>query len=110
MKKHALISLGIISLGLILVSGPVLAVEIPNPLSYDTFEELIDAITNFIFYVAVALAPLMVLIGAFYLMTAGGDAKRVQTAKNIFLYTAIGFLIVLAARGLFSLIRGILTG
>lgn len=78
---------------------------LPNPLKYTTFDCLVDSVMNFIFVIAMALAPLMILIGAFHLLTAGGDPGKVKTAKTVFIYTGIGILIVLFARGLIAVIR-----
>ncbi len=102
MKKILLIS--------ILLSLPifVLAVEFENPLQYETFGELINAIIRFIFNIAIVVAPLMVIIGAFYILTAGGDPKKVGSGKNIILYTAIGLAIILLARGLISMIESVI--
>jgi len=101
-KKILLISL--------LLSLPIFvsAVEFQNPLEYETFGELIDAIIDFIFYVAVVVAPLMAIIGAFYLLTAGGDPKKIGTGKNIIIYTLIGLAIVMLARGLIAMIESII--
>jgi len=102
MKKILLIS--------ILLSLPisVLAVEFENPLQYETFGELINAIIRFIFNIAIVVAPLMVIIGAFYILTAAGDPKKVGSGKNIILYTAIGLAIILLARGLISMIESVI--
>lgn len=81
---------------------------IPNPLKYQSFQCLIESVINFIFLVSLALAPLMVLIGAFYLMTAGGNPARVKTAQSIFMWTAIGFFVILLAKGLIAAIKAML--
>ena len=47
----------------------------------------------------------MVIIGAFYLMTAGGDPGRVKTAQTIFIYTGAGLLIVVMAKALVAVVR-----
>lgn len=86
--------------------GPIIA--LCNPLAAHTLEELIEAIIDFIFWVAVALAPLMVLIGAFYFITSGGDPAKIQTAKNIILYTVIGLAIVMLAKGIIGAIKMVL--
>ena len=102
MKKILLIS--------ILLSLPIIvsAVEFQNPLEYETLGELIDAIIKFIFYIAVVIAPLVVIIGAFYLLTAGGDPKKIGTGKNIIIYTLIGLAIIMLARGLLAMIESII--
>jgi len=80
-------------------------IEIPNPLDYESLEEFVDHIITFLFYVSLFLVPLMVLIGAFYFLTAGGDPKRIKTGQNIILYTVIGFGIILFAKGIIALIK-----
>jgi hypothetical protein len=102
MKKIILISL--------LLSLPIAvsAVEFQNPLEYETFGELIDAIIDFIFYIAIVVSPLMIIIGGFYLLTAGGDPKKVGTGKNIIISTLIGLAIVLLARGLIAMIEQVI--
>ena len=102
MKKILLISL--------LLSLPIVvsAVEFQNPLEYETFGELIDAIIKFIFYIAVVIAPLMAIIGAFYILTAGGDPKKIGTGKNIIVYTLVGLAIILLARGLIAMIESVI--
>ncbi len=83
-------------------------ITIENPLDYDTFDELIDALINFIFWVGIALAPIMVLIAGFNFMTAAGDPKKVDTAKKILLYTAVGLAIILMAKGLIGILHQVL--
>jgi magnesium-transporting ATPase (P-type) len=83
-------------------------ITIENPLKYDTFDKLIDAFINFIFWVGMALAPIMVLIAGFNLMTAAGDPKKVDTAKKILLYTAVGLAIILMAKGLIGILNQVL--
>ncbi|TET84935.1 MAG: hypothetical protein E3J36_00015 [Candidatus Nealsonbacteria bacterium] len=94
----------------ILLSLPIIvsAVEFQNPLEYETFGELIDAIIDFIFYIAVVVAPLMIIIGAFYLLTAAGDPKKIGTGKNIIIYTLIGLAIVMLARGLIAMVESVI--
>lgn len=100
----------LIFLGLILPYFISAQITIENPLKAETFDELIGNLINFIFYLAVALVPLMVIIGAFYILTAAGDEKRVTTGKNIITYALIGFVIILFARGIVFVIKGIIGG
>lgn len=99
MKKELSI---LISLGLVLPLLVLAAIVIDNPLNISTFVELIDNILNFIFWIATALFPLMIVIAGFYFMTSAGDPKRIETAKNIILYTIVGFIIILSAKGLIN--------
>jgi hypothetical protein len=90
---------------LIVPSVSVSAVSIPNPLQYDTFQELINAIINFLFMIALGIAPIMIIIGAFYFVTSAGDPARITTGKQVILYTLIGLLIVFLSKGLIALFQ-----
>lgn len=92
--------------GITIINGKL---AIPNPLKdVDNFGQLVDRLINFFFYIAVVLAPLMVLIAAFYFLTAAGDPKRVQTAKSIITYTVIGTAVIFLAKGLIAVISQVL--
>lgn len=82
--------------------------EFKNPLKYNTFKDLVEAIIRFFFWVAIALAPLFIIIGALYFLTSGGDPKRIETGKNIILYTCVGLVVIMFAWGLIALVQGVL--
>ena len=75
-------------------------VTIRNPLGYDDFWQLIDKLIDFIFYLAIAIAPIMFIVAGFYFITAAGDPEKVQTAKKMILWVLIGLLIVFLAKAL----------
>jgi hypothetical protein len=89
---------------------PAGSVCVENPLHANNFEELLDNIINFIFWVGMALVPIMIIIAGFNFVTAGGDPKKVTTAKNIILWTAVGLIIILMAKGLTAVFMGIIGG
>lgn len=84
------------------------AVEISNPLKWDNIEDLVYAIIDFIFAVATALVPLMIVIAAFYFVTSAGNPQQITTAKKIILYTVIGYAIILLSKGLILVLKEIL--
>jgi len=88
--------------------APEKIVCICNPLSAPDFETIVGNIINFIFKIAIVLAPLMVIVGGFLLVTAGGDLNKVNQAKNLLLWTAIGFAVVLLSKGILAIINQIL--
>jgi hypothetical protein len=84
---------------------PVKAITIENPLKYNTLSELIEALAKFIFNVALALAPVLIVIGAFFFITAGGDPKKIETGKSIITWTIIGIIFLFLARGLIEFLK-----
>ena len=86
------------------------AITFGPPFETKSFEELIDAIINFIFLVAIVIVPIMILIAAFYFLTSGGNSEKVNTAKKIILFTFIGLFIVLLGKGIVAIIKQVLGG
>lgn len=97
-------------LGSFLIPLTVSGIEISNPLEYDTFEKLIESLINFIFGLAIAVAPIMFIIAGFLFLTAAGNPERIDRAKKMIWYTVIGLAIVLLSRALIEVIREIIGG
>jgi len=85
-------------------------VTISSPIAATSVPALVNRITNYAFYIGIILAPLMILVGAFYFMTAAGDPNRVETGKKIIFWTIVGLAIILFSRAIISIIRSILGG
>ena len=102
--------LGIIfSLVLVFLTATfALALELTPPTNATSIEALIEGITNFVFNLAIIIAPIMFIIAGFFFITSSGEPERVKKARNIFVYTLIGLVIVLIATGLYALIAEIL--
>jgi len=83
---------------------------IDNPLKAGSIEKIIENIINFIFTIALAVAPLMIIVGAVYYITSAGEPAKLGQAKSIMIYTAIGLAIVLLAKGLVSVIQQVIGG
>lgn len=66
---------------------------------------LIFTITDWIFFALVALATIFILLGAFNILTAGGNAEKVTTGRSYILWAAIGLIVALLARVIPSLAR-----
>ena len=88
--------------------GSSISVTLDNPLNATSVTALIDGLINFIFYLGLAIAPIMFLVGGFLFMTSSGDSAKVTKGKSVMLYTAIGLAIVIAAKGLVLVLKDIL--
>lgn len=107
MKKLLLISL-LIGLPLGALAQP--GIQITNPLNATSFEAIINNVINFIFGLAVLLAPLMILIGGALFITSGGNISQVEQAKRMILWTIVGFAIILLSKGVLGIIKQLLGG
>ncbi len=94
-------------LAAICVPFAVKAVTIDNPLRYQDFPTLINKIIDVIFSLALVVAPVVIIIAGFFYITAVGDPAKIQTAKQIILYTVIGLVIVISAKGIIELFQTI---
>jgi hypothetical protein len=56
-----------------------------------------------IFYLLLFLAVIIVFAGVL-IVTAGGEAEKVERAKRMILYSVIGIVVALLAKGLVSLV------
>lgn len=81
---------------------------IQNPLCVENFEQLLDVIINFIFWMGIVIAPVMLIIAGFLFVTSVGDPDRVQSAKKMMLYTIIGLVLVIIAKSLIIVLQSIL--
>ena len=88
-----------------LIPSFLFAASLDNPLAFDTLYDFLVAVLD----VAIAIAfPALVLffvwIG-FKFLTAQGDPKEIQKAREYFLWAIVGALLVLGARVLAEAIR-----
>lgn len=87
--------------------GPL---ELRNPLKADTLWEAIDLVINFLILAAFAIAPILIIYSAFLMILSHGDAAKVNKGKSIISWTLVALAIVLFAKGLPSIVKGMFSG
>jgi len=92
----------------ILLPSTIRAVTFTPSTNNTSFEQIIDAIINYIFLAGVIIFPIMAIIAGFLFLSSGGDPSKVKKAKDILLYSVIGLFIVLLARGIISVIKSVI--
>jgi len=65
----------------------------------------ITTVVNIIFTILVAAAVIFVMIGAFQLLSAGGDTEKIGEGRQKILYAVIAVVVALLARGIIDFIR-----
>lgn len=81
--------------------------SITNPIDAETFGDLISMVVKWILDMAMVLAPLVIVYGGLTYMTAAGDTSKVNQAKQIILYAAIGLILALLAWSLIDILKGL---
>ncbi len=99
-----LIFLGFV-LPTMILAGDVI---IENPLDVDSFEEIIDNLIDFIYNIALVLVPLMIVWAGILYVTSSGRPDQTTKAKNIIIYTLVGFAIILLSKGFVEIIKQLL--
>ena len=77
--------------------------------SGSTLDTVLGKIIDYFIGVSVSVAVIIVIYGAWKMMTASGDPKKFQEGQKTILYAAIGLLVILLARGIIGALYGIIT-
>ena len=72
-----------------------------------TLSKLIENVTGWATGLLIALSVLFVIYAAFIYLTAGGDPKNVENAKNIIIYAVVAIVIALMANVVKSIAIGL---
>ena len=108
----------ILSLGMLLavVLLPALAfagepppsvINLPNPLNMENFEDLIDAVVDWLLVITLPIVALIIVFAGAQYMFAGVNPEQQRKAKNIILYALIGYAIILLSKVLLAVVTGI---
>lgn len=71
------------------------------------FLNMMIIVLNFIFVALMILVIIMVLMGAFKLMTAAGAPDKVTAGRNMIMYAAIGLIVALVAKAVPSIVSAV---
>ena len=75
----------------------------------ESFASVATNVTNFLISdIAIPLVVIMVLVGAFQIMTAGGDPEKFSTGRKTITYAIVGFAAALIGLGIVSIIKSFL--
>lgn len=82
-----------------------------NPLGVENIADIIKKVAYYLsVYIAPPIVTIMILIAGFYFLTAGDKPERLITARQIILWTVVGYVIILISWGATSIIAEILGG
>ena len=95
-----------------LADGQTQTITLTDPLGgKETFTSVATAVAGFLFWdIAMPLATIMILVGAFQLITSAGNPEKVSQGRKTIMYAAIGFILALIAGGITDIIKGFIAG
>ena len=77
-----------------------------NPLKFGNIPDFLEALLEIIIRIGFPFVVLAVIYTGFLFVSARGNEQKLTDAKNAFLWTVVGALIVLAAAAISQLISG----
>ena len=84
------------------------AIELRNPLRWDTIEDLIKAILVFLRNLSLVVTPIVIILAGYYFVTSMGDPAKITQAKKMVLYAMIGLGIILMSEAIILLIKEVI--
>jgi len=90
--------------------GRRITINLINPISAcrdanANFGCVATKIVNVIFYVSIPIVSVMVLVGAFQILTSAGNPEKIQTGKKTIYWAIGGFAIIIIGLGITSIIE-----
>ena len=83
-------------------------ISFSNPLSGKTFADVAKAVAMALVAFGIPILVIMIIWGAFQLITSGGDPAKVSAGKKTLLWAAVGFIILLLAEEIPATIEALL--
>ncbi len=65
-------------------------------------------ITRWVFITLMVVSPLMIMIGTYYIITAGVEPERVEKGKNYIIWATVGLVVGLFSNAIPSLVSSLL--
>ena len=102
-KAHRIL---IVSLAVfVFIPAIVGAVIIENPLTYDSFGELLRAIVWFLMLLAIPITVIIIVVSGYYFVASKGDPEKFKIARRMVIYALIGLIIILSAWAMIGVIE-----
>ncbi len=87
---------------------PDISGTLSNPLNTTDITEVLNRIFDFLIIIGAPLLAILIIIGGFQILTAAGNPEKINTGRKTILYAAIGYAIILCAKGVIYIIKQIL--
>jgi len=76
----------------------------------EELEDLVATIINWIFFIFITIAVVMIILAGLQFVTGGGDPAKVSEARTKLIWAAAGIGIALTARGFEPIVRDLISG
>jgi len=86
-------------------TGPPKPVKIENPIAVKSITDFISKILDIVVTIGTPIAVLAIIYSGFLFVKAQGKPEEINRAKETFLYTIIGIVILISATAISTLIQ-----
>jgi uncharacterized membrane protein YozB (DUF420 family) len=102
MKKFISGLIGLAILALPLTTALAQEVNIPTNLP-----DAVARIVGPLFSILIAISVIFLLYAGYTFVTAGGDASKIETARNTLIFAIIGIVVAFLSLGIYNLLKGL---
>ena len=89
--------------------GKPIIIPIPNPLGKtQTLAQLVKRVAGWLAWIGGSILTLMIIIGAFQIMTGAGNPELLSKGKQTIVWAVIGYAILLLSTGIINVVEDIL--
>ena len=81
--------------------------QFKNPISFDSFTELLAAFLNVIIIIATPIVVFFLILAGFKYVTARGNPNQIQEASRALLYGVIGGVIIMGSVTILLIIKNL---
>jgi len=75
-----------------------------SPLGAKDIPELLSAIAKYLVIIGGPLATVIIIFGAYQMLTAGGNPEKYETGKKTIFYAVIGLVVILVGSGILAIL------
>ncbi len=96
--------------GFVQADGGIRIITIPNPLKYNSLDEILVAVTGLLKVIAIGIGTIMVIWSGIMILTAGGNEESLKKGKKTITWTIIGVAIVFLVDFIVGFVTELLAG
>lgn len=82
---------------------------IVSPIKHPTLMRLLEYLVRLLFWLSITGMTLIVLYGAFLMITAGGDPAKFGKGQKVITYAVLGLILILLSWAIVAIIRSVLS-
>ncbi len=92
------------------VGGVSTTLDLPNPIACDDIFCVIGRILRGLRLVAIPVSVVMVVVGGYQIMAAGGDPEKFSSGRKTIIYAAVGLAVIILAEAVFYIVSDVVGG